>query len=604
MDSPVAASRELSESPPPMRGWAEWLRTHLSDTQRFTVIWVVTGFACGLAAVAFHLAISGVTTLVRSQATLWGGEGWGRYAFLGLAPVVGGLLTGIILANWAPHAAGSGIPQTKVRYHRDFGFFQLREAAWRFVLGTISVGSGMSLGREGPTVHICAAIASKIGQVFGLAKKRVQAMVPLGMGAGIAAAFNTPMAAVFFVFEELLGDFSSKSFFGIFLAVVIAAVTNRLLLGEHPAFDIVLLEISTDWWMLLCVPLGLLAALLGRGFVGLILWARERFRRSPLPLWARPAAGGLSVGIIAVGVMLLTNGRMGVFGIGYDDADAVLNGHLGSLTVVLLLLVGKLVATALAFASGASGGLFAPTLFIGAMLGGAMGIVGQMLFGYDAEVVGAVALLGMGAFFAAVIRSPMTSIVMIWEMTGYYALILPLMAGNMLAWVVSARFQAVPLYDALLLQDKVTLRRMPNYQGDRDWRNLPISTIMSFDVVGVQAEESVEAALRRLQTGGLKHHAYPVRDAAKRVVGMVTHQELEAARRERPSAKVAAVQSKRSLVTVRPEDSIREVARILVVEDVLQVPVVTTQDPTRLLGVVTLHDIARQQNAIDESLAR
>jgi CIC family chloride channel protein len=586
---------------------SEWLRSHLSDTQRYTVIWTITGVACGLAAVLFHISISYVTETARGWAHKLGeagGSEWYGYLGLLLMPTVGGLVTGLILWKWAPHAAGSGIPQTKVRYYRDFGFFRLREAFWRFFLGTISVGFGMSLGREGPTVHVCAAISSKIGQWFGIAKKRVQAMVPLGMGAGIAAAFNAPMAAVFFVFEELLGDFSSKSFFGIFLAVVIAAVTNRLILGEHPAFDIHLHHLATDWWMLLCVPLGLAAAFLGRGFVASLLWARAVFRRSPLPIWLRPAAGGLSVGLIGVAVLIVTEGHMGIFGIGYDDADHVLNGEMVVLGTILLLLGGKFAATILAYASGGSGGLFAPTLFIGAMLGGAFGVVGWMLFDFDVQVVGSMALLGMGAFFAAVIRCPMTSIVIIWEMTGYYSLILPLMAGNMLAWIVNSRLQAVPLYDALLLQDRISLRRMPHYKGDQDWRNLPVSTIMTFDMVSVGGEETVGAAPKRLISEHHKHHAYPVIDETGELLGMITHHEMEEAAQQDPNLKVRSILPKRSLVSVKPDDSIREVARVLVVEDVMQVPVVSVKDGRRALGVVTLHDIARQQNAIDESLSR
>ncbi|HKJ89500.1 MAG TPA: chloride channel protein, partial [Oceanipulchritudo sp.] len=209
----------LGETKTVRRSLPEYLRHHFTDTQRYLIIWIVTGVACGLAAVAFHKSIDLVFRLVREAAALFGeGNALLFYLFLGLAPVVGGILTGIVLVYVEPSAGGSGIPRTKAQYYRDFGVMRLREAFYRFLVGTISVGSGMSLGREGPTVHICSAIASKIGQSFGLAKKRVQAMVPLGMGAGISAAFNTPMAAVFFVFEELLGDFSSKSFFGIFIS--------------------------------------------------------------------------------------------------------------------------------------------------------------------------------------------------------------------------------------------------------------------------------------------------------------------------------------------------------------------------------------------------
>ncbi len=584
----------------------EYLRQHFTDTQRYLIIWIITGLACGLAAVAFHKSIDLVFHMVRDLVT-WLGDGSSgmTYFYLGAAPVIGGLLTGLVLVYLEPSASGSGIPQTKAQYYRDFGVIRLREAIYRFIVGTISVGFGMSLGREGPTVHICSAIASKIGQFFGLAKKRVQAMVPLGMGAGISAAFNTPMAAVFFVFEELLGDFSSKAFFGIFVTVVIAAAVQRLLIGEHPAFDIELGLITTDWWMLLAIPLGLFSALFGRGFVEGILQTRQYFRSmGKIPAWVRPAIGGLGVGVVGVTVAWLTDGNMGIFGIGYGDLDAALNGRLTVIAVVALLFFGKIVATLLAYGSGGSGGLFAPTLFIGGMLGALVGLIAQPLFNYSNEIVGAMALLGMGAFFAAVIRCPMTSIVIIWEMTGQYALILPLMVGNMLAWLLSGKLQPVPMYDALLLQDKINLKKMPHYKGDQDWRNLPVSTIMTFDPVELVQGKPIQSSLEHLEQTGSKHHAYPVMDAQGKLTGMVTHHELEEKVREEPEAVVAGCMKGRTLVTLQPETSIRDVAQTLVLQDVLQAPVVSSKDPQKLMGIVTLHDIARQQNAIDDSIGR
>jgi len=591
---------------PRKRSLGEWLRTHLSDTQRYLVIWAVTGVACGLTAVAFHLAIDFVFhTLFGFAGQMAGASKLAMLPWLIGLPAAGGLITGFFLWKFAPHAAGSGIPQTKARYHRDFGVFKLREATWRFFLGSVSVGFGMSLGREGPTVHICAALASKIGQWFGVAKKRVQAMVPLGMGAGIAAAFNTPMAAVFFVFEELLGDFSSKSFFGLFMVVVIAATVQRVVLGEHPAFDIELGLIETDWWMLMSIPLGLIAAFLGKGFVVGLLRVRLFFRDQPwIPLWGRPAAGGLLVGLIGATVWLVSSGSLGIFGIGYADVDSVLNGRSTVAGILFLLLIGKVAACIIAYGSGGSGGLFAPTLFIGAMLGGLLGVLGQPFFGYNDEIIGAMALLGMGACFASIIRAPMTSIVIIWEMTMQYGLILPLMAGNMIAWLLASRLQPVPIYDALLLQDKISLRKMPSYQGDQDWRNLPVSTIMSFDVVTVRADETVGGAKARLESEGRKHHAYPVVDAQGDLAGMICHHELREREVDAARNPVKSILQERAVVSLKPETSIRDVAQILVLEDVMQAPVVSATNPKKILGLVTLHDVARQQNAIDQKIGR
>ena len=274
------------------------------------------------------------------------------------------------------------------------------------------------------------------------------------------------------------------------------------------------------------------------------------------------------------------------------------------ISVVALLFFGKIIATLLAYGSGGSGGLFAPTLFIGGMLGALVGLIAQPLFGFSNEIVGAMALLGMGAFFAAVIRCPMTSIVIIWEMTGQYALILPLMAGNMLAWLISSKLQPVPLYDALLLQDKINLKKMPHYLGDQDWRNLPISTIMTFDPVSVPAEGEPREVIEQIRIDGTKHHAYPVLNEAGLLAGMITHHELEESARDNSTSLIAELIGPQELVVINPETSIRDVAQTLVMEDVLQAPIVSTKDKNKVMGIITLHDIARQQNAIDDSLGR
>jgi len=266
------------------------------------------------------------------------------------------------------------------------------------------------------------------------------------------------------------------------------------------------------------------------------------------------------------------------------------------------LLIGKFVATIFAYASGGSGGLFAPALFIGGILGAILGVLGQGIIGYDNDVVGALALLGMGAFFAAVIRCPMTSFMIIFEMTQNYTLMLPLMMGNMLAYLLASKWQPVALYDSLLLQDNISLKKMPAYMGEQDWRNLPVQTIMTFDCVKVRSHENPMQSLERIK--GFKHHAYPVVIGEKKLLGMITHHELEDYARDNCQKSIHEIIGEQKLVTVYPEQSIRDVAKTLVLEDVLQAPVVSPTRPEKLLGLVTLHDIARQQNAIEETMGR
>jgi CIC family chloride channel protein len=579
-----------------------WMRGRFNDGQRFLMLCICAGVLCGLVGVSFHLAI---TLIFDGLFGLF--VGWGYWAIpaMVLSPALAGLIVGLMIRYVSPTASGSGIPQTKAAFHQNFGVIKTSEAFWRFIIGPISVGFGNSLGREGPTVHICSAVSSKLGRLFGLGKLRVQAMVPVGMGAGISAAFNAPISAITFVFEELFdNNFSSKALGGILIAVVVAAVVERSLLGEHSALHATREVFETSWWMLICLVLGPAAGLLGHLFTTLLLELRGRFKQwAQLPVWARPALGGLSVGLIGVTVWQFSGGHHGVFSIGYADLNAALNGHL-VWQVLLLLLVGKFLATTICYASGASGGIFAPVLFIGSMLGGLCGALMVRFLEVDPSIVAATALLGTGAFFAAVIRCPLTSVLIIFEMTQNYSLILPLMVGNFIAYMISVKLRSIPIYDALLLQDGISLKKLPAYRGDRDWRNLPVSTIMTHDCRCVLAGLNAAKNLERIKADGHKHHGYPIITSApqQELVGVITHHELLELANLGVEQTLQEWCGEQNVVKIHPDDSIRDTANTLVLKDVLQAPVVSRKDHRKLLGIVTLHDIARQQNAIEDSL--
>ncbi len=253
-----------------------WMRWRFSDSQRFLVLCICAGVLYGLTGVSFHLAISTVFETLFGYLKKLGV--WALPAMV-CAPAIGGLIGDLMIRYISPTASGSGIPQTKAAYYQKFGVIKTSEAFWRFIIGTISVGFGNSLGREGPTVHICSAFSSKLGRLFGLGKLRVQSMVPVGMGAGISAAFNAPISAITFVFEELLDNFSSKALGGILIAVVTAAVVERTLLGEHDALQSNSEFFETSWWMLVCLILGPAAGLLGHAFTSSLLFLRGRFKQ-------------------------------------------------------------------------------------------------------------------------------------------------------------------------------------------------------------------------------------------------------------------------------------------------------------------------------------
>jgi CIC family chloride channel protein len=586
----------------------DWMRSRWSDTQRFAVLCVFAGLLCGLAAVAFHLAIHSLFHWLWGQA-----RGRDPYAFaliLLAAPTLAGLLVGLGVRFFAAEAAGSGIPQTKAAYYNKGGKISFRSGMWRFLLGSLYVGLGNSLGREGPTVHISTAITSRIGRWAFRDPNRVQAMAPVGMAAGIAAAFNAPLSALTFVFEELLDNFSMKALGGMVVAVVVAAAVSRSLLGEDPVLASHMAEdYKTSAWMLVALPLGVAAGLIGHAFVRSTLGLRGWFRgRRWLPVWFQPATGGLACGVLGLTAWYLTghfgDARSSVFSIGYDSLEAAFQNQL-SVKILGVLLALKFFAVVLNYASGGSGGLFSPTLFLGGMLGGMVGAglanmhhLGEWIpmFPADDKVISGCVLLGMGAMFAAVVRCPFTSLIIIFEMTGNYSLILPLMAGNMLAWQISKKLQPVSIYNALLLQDGVTLRRLPAYRGAQDYRKLPVQSIMSHDLFTLGSDETLAAASKRIRSHAKLFHAYPVVDDEGRLAGVVTRHEMRDHPGDRP---VGELLDGQQLLTVTGETSIRDAANRMIARDFQQVPVVSAADPQKLIGWLTLNDIARQQNAVE-----
>jgi CIC family chloride channel protein len=420
-------------------------------------IYILIGVLCGLATVAFNLGIHFVFDLIvdlqKEQPV------WLMAVLMILSPALGGLIVGLVLTYVEPSAGGSGIPQAKQAYWNKHGILTLKETLWRFLLGIVSIGSGNSLGSQGPTVHLSAGIASVLGQFIKLDYKNLKNLVPVGISAGIASAFNAPMAAIMFVIEELLlNEYKPKQMAGIVFAAVIAASVERTLLGSSPVYDLSHMPaFDVDWWMLVCIPIGIIGGISGSLFLRSLLKARQFFfyEQKVLPKWLRPAVGGFSMGIVGTAIFFMTD-HHGIFGLGFDDLNGTLNGNIVGFTL-LVLFIGKLIATVLSFSTGGSGGLFAPSLFAGTMMGGFIGYLVSEWLLLDPVIIGGSALLGMGAFFAGFMRLPLTSVLIIYEMTGNYSLILPLMFGNMIAFSISERLHKNRIYDSLLLQDGIQL---------------------------------------------------------------------------------------------------------------------------------------------------
>jgi chloride channel protein, CIC family len=431
------------------------LRLVPDQRQRLLTLTIVSGVVCGLAAVAFHIAIEKAGHLMIDRAFAAPGHQWIFWAIL--TPTLGGLLAGLGMYYFVPGAAGSGIPQVKASYALHAGTVPMRDAMGKFVLGALQIGSGASLGREGPTVQICAGISSFLARTFALSARNQRRMAAVGVAAGIAAAFNAPIAAVTFTLEEVIGDLDQTMLSGVIVAAAIAASVERMILGRHPVFELKHVDpLVPAGSLVFYVLLGVAAALASVAFTDSLLGLRKRFKQfTSVPRWVHPSIGGAMTGTLAV-VALLWVKQRGIAGGGYDTLSLALNGSL-TIRILLILCVLKLLATVCSYSSGGAGGIFAPALFIGGMLGGAVGFLDVAVLHHANGTLGAFALVGMGAVFAGIIRAPMTSVLIIFEMTGSYDLILPLMISNMIAYTLARHWRRTPVYEALLLQDGISL---------------------------------------------------------------------------------------------------------------------------------------------------
>ena len=367
-----------------------------------------------------------------------------------LSPLLGSLVGGWLLFKYFPDARGSGIPQTRVALVLQNGVIHMRTVIGKFLCSAITLGSGVALGREGPSVHIGAGIASAAGRRLGLSEAQVRSLIPVGTAAAVAAAFNTPLAAVLFTLEEILADLHARVVGSVVIGACTSWIVLRLILGDEPLFHVPAYQLVHPVEFLIYALLGVLGGLVSTAFVKLLLWQRARFLKAP-KRWQpfTPAAGGLVVGLLALIAP-------GVLGVGYNLVSDALNGQM-AFKMMLLLLVLKLVATSTSYGSGNAGGIFGPALFIGAMLGGSVGHVAHSLMPDHTGNAGAYALVGMGAAFAGIVRTPMTSVIMIFEVTRDYTIIVPLMIANMCSYVLAQKLQRLPIYEALSHQDGITM---------------------------------------------------------------------------------------------------------------------------------------------------
>ena len=553
----------------PSRQWNALLNER--EEQVFLVLTLLIGALVGLMAVAFIL----LTERVGMRLYPVGGAAWHRV----LIPVVGSLIMGYLLYRYFPDARGSGVPQTKAALYAREGRITAATMFGKFFCTSATLASGIPLGREGPTVQVGAGIASVLGRHLGLRPEKVKALIPVAAAAAIAAAFNTPLAAVLFALEEIVGDLHAP----VLGSVVLAAATSwgvlRLLLGNDPLFKVPQYQLVNPWEFAIYAVLGVAGGLVSVAFTKLLLGMRERllkFSRKTVPF--QPVIGGVVVGLMGWFVPQ-------VMGVGYEHVGAVLNGGM-ALRLMVLLLVLKLFAVTISYASGNAGGIFGPSLFLGAMLGGAIGTVAHSLFPYHVATPGAYALVGMGTVFAGIVRAPMTSVVMIFEITRDYAVIVPLMISNLVSLFIASRLQKQPIYEALARQDGIHLPTAETRQQEGHRQVIlamrPVKEILSADMTVQEALELIRSS---------ESTAWPVIDS-QGLIGILSFGKLQqAAAADTEPKRLEELIDGVDFPHLHTDHSLSLALERMGACQINAIPVVSRANIHKLEGIVTLKDV-------------
>jgi chloride channel protein, CIC family len=424
----------------------------------FLLLSIFIGVVSGLLVVSFRMAIEWLSVL------LLGSSPQPHQPRLIVVPALAGLVIGILTRYFFPNVRGSGINQTKAALYINNGYISFRTVIGKFLLSALAIGSGHSLGPEDPSLQIGAGVASLISRRFGMSKEKLRIFAPIGAAAGLAAAFNAPISAILFVIEEVIGQWSAAVLGSIVLAAVSSVVVARSFWGAEPMFRIPPVTLRDSRELLAYAVLGVVGGFASLLFAKSLSWLRPRLRsRSQWSQMFQPAIAGLLVG--GIGYFGLTQ----VMGAGYEAIDQAMHAQF-AWRLLLVLALFKIIATTLSFSSGTPGGMFAPTLFIGAMLGAAVGTFEKIYFPHLTGSIGSYALVGMGVLFAAFLRAPLTSVFMALEVSGNYSIVLPVILANTIAYVISRVLQPVPIFEELTHQDGLYLPSMEELREESNLR--------------------------------------------------------------------------------------------------------------------------------------
>jgi CIC family chloride channel protein len=448
------------------------------DERLFLVLSIFIGVLSGLLVVSFRVAIEWIKIL-----TLGSAPHPGQYRLL-IVPTVVGLVVAALVQWFFPAARGSGVNQTKAALYIYNGYISFKTVIGKFLTSALAIGAGFSLGPEDPSLQIGAGVASMVARRLNLSRQRLRLFAPIGAAAGLAAAFNAPISAILFVIEEVIGQWSAAVLGSIVLSAISSVVVARWFWGSEPMFRIPSVTLRDPRELLAYAVLGVIGGFFALIFSKALGSLRPRLRA--LPRWTyywQPAVAGLMVGSIGF------FGLPQVMGPGYEVMDQAMHGTFAWKLLLVLALV-KILATTLSFSSGTPGGMFAPTLFVGAMLGASIGSFEKLFFPHFTGTVGAYALVGMGVLFAAFLRAPLTSVFMVLEMSGNYSIVLPVILANTLAYLIARSLQPVPIFEVFTHQDGLEL---PSMEEQREENPLHVEDALEpLRVPVVQGKDAIE----------------------------------------------------------------------------------------------------------------
>ncbi|MBF0154055.1 MAG: chloride channel protein [Magnetococcales bacterium] len=502
-----------------------------------------------------------------------------------LMPAVGGLIIGPLVHFLLPGARGDGVPEVMAAVALRGGKINAKDGLGKIVACALSIGSGGSVGREGPVVHLGATIASWFGGYLNMTTKHMRTMVGCGVAAGIAASFNAPIAGVMFSLEVIMGDYGLTTFSPIVLSAVIATVVARVHLGDFPAFVVPHYTLVSVWEIPAYVGLGLVCGLTGILFMHTLFKTEDWIAKISVPIYFKPMLGGLMVGLIALMYPQ-------IMGVGYDTMNHALQEEMPGMVMLTLVFI-KIVATAITLGSGFSGGVFTPSLFLGAMVGGAYGTYAHSLFPALSAGPGAYSLVGMGAMCASVLGAPITSILVLFELTRDYRIMLSLMVSSIVASLLINQIYHHSVFTRALSRKDINLH---SHRESNLLRDIPVGAIMRRSCPIVADTTTLHRIKEMIHQS--REEFFLVKDGSGAIKGTLSFREMRGVTLQEDLEYLLLVRDipMQKILTALPTDDLFETFRQMGTEGIEQVVVISQNDPSQVLGVLTNHDVIRAYN--------